>query len=344
MASVQELRVRSGDWTLRPFEWASQAPVWVGAWGFLAYLALALAVWSAFLADGMPPALRQLYAGMEVLNGLLLATLPTASAYAQRGAREDLRALRPALRCDDVEFEAQMRAVARVGAGRLTLAGALGAGLAACMVFFDPGFWLEGRPELASPVFLWVLPRHMATGWVAGHALVTLLHHTLAFSRLGRKWAVVDLLDLSPLRAFGRKGQRSALTLISISILVSCYWLTPMAGSSQPVVLGIVLLFVGFSFVGPTLGVHHAIVERKRTEMQRVREAIRLEREHALDASSTSGGRLADLIAYRGLIEDVREWPWDVPMLLRLALYVSLGVGSWLGGAIVERLLGLALG
>jgi hypothetical protein len=39
----------------------------------------------------------------------------------------------------------------------------------------------------------------------------------------------------------------------------------------------------------------------------------------------------------------VREWPFDAPTLTRFFLYVAIPLGSWVGGALVERLLGAAL-
>ncbi len=39
----------------------------------------------------------------------------------------------------------------------------------------------------------------------------------------------------------------------------------------------------------------------------------------------------------------MNTWPFDASTLLRFALYTSLGVGSWVGGALVERVLGAAL-
>ena len=57
-----------------------------------------------------------------------------------------------------------------------------------------------------------------------------------------------------------------------------------------------------------------------------------------------AGARLANLVAWRGLVERVREWPYDASTLLRFALVVSLCLGSWLGGAIVDRLLDAFLG
>ncbi len=49
------------------------------------------------------------------------------------------------------------------------------------------------------------------------------------------------------------------------------------------------------------------------------------------------------LLAYKQFVESVREWPIDSSTLLRFALYLGLPIGSWLGGALVERLLDLVL-
>jgi hypothetical protein len=35
----------------------------------------------------------------------------------------------------------------------------------------------------------------------------------------------------------------------------------------------------------------------------------------------------------------VPEWPVTLPTLLRSGLFVLIGIGSWLGGALVERML-----
>ncbi len=53
--------------------------------------------------------------------------------------------------------------------------------------------------------------------------------------------------------------------------------------------------------------------------------------------------RLPALLALRQSVEGVREWPFDVPTLVRFALYLAIGLASWTGSALVERLLGLAL-
>jgi hypothetical protein len=53
---------------------------------------------------------------------------------------------------------------------------------------------------------------------------------------------------------------------------------------------------------------------------------------------------LAGLLVYKNEIEQVSTWAFNTPTVLRFALYVSLGLSSWLGTAFVERWLGTLLG
>lgn len=47
----------------------------------------------------------------------------------------------------------------------------------------------------------------------------------------------------------------------------------------------------------------------------------------------------------RGVIADrVREWPFDTSTVLRFARYLLIPLGSWFGGAMVERVVDTWLG
>jgi hypothetical protein len=99
-------------------------------------------------------------------------------------------------------------------------------------------------------------------------------------------------------------------------------------------------------FVLPVRGLRRQIRARKAEELVRIREEIRRDRELVAKLGAESieaGGRLPGLLAYVNQIESVREWPFDAPTLTRFFLYVAIPLGSWLGGALVERLLGAAL-
>jgi hypothetical protein len=48
---------------------------------------------------------------------------------------------------------------------------------------------------------------------------------------------------------------------------------------------------------------------------------------------------LTDLLAYQERIESLRDWPMDASAFRRFGLYLLIPLGSWLGSALVERLL-----
>jgi hypothetical protein len=166
------------------------------------------------------------------------------------------------------------------------------------------------------------------------------------FSLLGRSSARVDLLDLSALAPFARRGLHSVLVLMLFAALLSLLLLAPfdVAVTSVTVVatLGIAIV----ALLLPVVGVHRRIGDAKRAELARVRAAIARERELWLGAGTAAGGAasgLADLLAYEARIASMATWPFDVTTLARFTFYVMLGSGSWLGSAFVERMLEAAL-
>ena len=100
------------------------------------------------------------------------------------------------------------------------------------------------------------------------------------------------------------------------------------------------------AFVFPVRGLRRQIRARKAEELARVRGDIRRNRELAAESgyeSAEASTRIPGLLAFEKRIESVREWPFDAPTLTRFLLYVARPLGSWVGGALVERLLGAAL-
>ena len=95
------------------------------------------------------------------------------------------------------------------------------------------------------------------------------------------------------------------------------------------------------------LGVHRGIRNTKRAELAHIVAAI------AGDDSAGARTRiakrehdpsLADWIAYRGLIESAREWPYDASTLSRFVLYLLIPLASWVAAVFVERALDAMLG
>jgi hypothetical protein len=99
-------------------------------------------------------------------------------------------------------------------------------------------------------------------------------------------------------------------------------------------------------FVLPVRGLRRQIRARKAEKLAQLRDEIRGDEERIANLGPESAGastRLPALLAFEKRIESVREWPFDAPTLTRFFLYVAIPLGSWIGGALVERLLGVAL-
>lgn len=258
----------------------------------------------------------------------------------------DLEDLRAALACSEPEFERLRGSLGQAGARRLGLMLLSGALLGAAITFY-PGIWVAGHPPgFADPELSWGLLRNAATLALAAWACSFEIELARRFSRLGRDWVQVDLLDLEPLAPFVRRGLRTAFGCL---LLVSLVVLLVRAVSKLDVLILFLLISCGVGLSAlllPMRGAHVRMRAAKQAELARVRAAIRSERQalwQPNEAAAPGGSRLSQLLAYEARVERVREWPFDTPTLLRFSLYLALPLGSWLGGAIVERLLGAVL-
>jgi hypothetical protein len=345
------------DWALRPF---AAARSWLR-------VSLALGVGFAALAqcarytltppESIAAALRTpgpLWADpflwLDVLNGALFAYVPTALWLLRRGRLADLRELRPAL-APDADAAALARDVLCVPPRWLALAGLACAALFGSFPLLDPAFWPDTRPASSDPVMLFFVARMGVTGWFGGHAVATELFAARGMARLGEQ-VRIDLFDLRPLAVFARSGQRSALAWVIVSSLISLFWLGPGAGSANAFVVGTILLAVSAAFAAIVWPVHRRIRAAKRAAQQALEHRIR-ERSEALlrgvdpDPARQGGPQdatLADLVAAHAYLERVREWPLNAPAIARGALIVALALGSWLGGALVERIVDRVIG
>jgi len=329
------------------------SPFWTGTVVALALLGVLLAI-SAATGD-----LAKLFAReetwwsnrdarMTVLLTLLFAYLPLARRAVVLGARTHLAALRGGVAWGPDGFEAAVRALpeasrrARIAAGSL---GVLAVPLTALLIDRDPGLYFRSGYWRAAQ--LWEFGVGAMLCWMAGT-----LFHAIAFegrrlSALAHAIPSIDLLDRSALAPFARQGLLSSLPgLIVLSFLAlnlgdrGWLWATAVLGA-------LALAWTTAVVLLPMRGVHQRMQRAKRDELVRVNAAIRGDAAAlvgtAIARRATSVG-LADLIEYRRLVEAVPEWPLDPGVRARLLLYVALPLGSWLGGALVERLIDAALG
>ena len=168
------------------------------------------------------------------------------------------------------------------------------------------------------------------------HALVGDLDHR----------AEIDLLDISKLDGFGRIALRGALPWLVTGTIVLLLLLRQRESELfLPLVIGLIAS-ASVVFAWPMWSVHRLIDTAKKRELARLRREIAAARaafEGWGPESDRAAMRLAALLALETRIEHAREWPLDLPTVLRFAVYLALPLGSWLGGAIVEHVLDLVM-
>lgn len=339
-------------WIERVYAAFPVAPAWVG-------IVVAAVLIAAFLASEYALGRHQLLAsGGDALYGLrdlrvavvlclMVAYLPTACVYVLRGARRSFLLLRPVLDSTGAEASALAGEVGVYPRCRLLVACLLGTGWTLVFpLFVEPGAEIAYEVGLWSPEMTWHRILGPVIGWWLGRFVFSVVAESGRLSRASRHLAPIDLLDLRPLAPFARQGLANAFWMvgffsITALLVLDLGYVTVIAGG------GTLALAVAIASLAlPVRGVHRHIREQKKAELDRVRAAIRGDRSSLVDsriAGQSDAVSLADLIAYEARIESVREWPFDAPTMLRFVLYLAIPLGSWLGGAFVERLLSAAL-
>ena len=204
------------------------------------------------------------------------------------------------------------------------------------VVLFDPSIWgSRVRPGPRDPLLYWTLFHNAAGAYAFGRMLALEGALTRGYARIADR-VRIDLLDPEPLAPLARKGQRSVLLWILLSSCLSLFWFGGDPALINAFVLALALGVAATAFALPLSRVRARLAAAKRAEIGRVNAALREERRSLLAGEPAQRGRVADLAAWRALVERVPEWPVTLPTLLRSGLFVLIGIGSWLGGALVE--------
>jgi hypothetical protein len=146
----------------------------------------------------------------------------------------------------------------------------------------------------------------------------------------------LDLLDLRPYQPLIRQGLTNALLVFG---MVSVLSLLGVESRYGPLLAGSWMTFILVAWIGmmlPLRGIRRKIRAAKKQEIDWCRQRLKISRD-ALKSGAFEQQSISEIMAYRTIIENIRNWPFDSPTLIRFTLYLLIPVGSWLGGALVER-------
>ena len=332
------------------------SPVWLGlgisASLILIFLALETAFgrWEAFRADDTFSPFARVSTGilrdtrLAIVHCLLAGYLPAALLHAVRNGQRTVLILQDALQCTREECVALAELVT-LNKRWLLITGALGVALAIVTPYVVPPIpsapWSlsNWNPEIAWHRLLGP-PILVSLCWL-GYAVVTV---STRLSRLARKLHHIDLLDLSALAPFTRAGLTNSLLLIGALSIASLMLIETGFGVTI-LLIGVPALVVAvLALVSPERGVHRRIRQAKEAELKRINSAIATNPIAVPNlAADQRRGELADLVAYRGLIENVPEWPFTTSTYARLILYLFIPVASWSLGIAAEEIVNRVL-
>jgi hypothetical protein len=185
---------------------------------------------------------------------------------------------------------------------------------------------------------VWALASNVLLFAILGGQVVGTFERNAIFAQMERELRHVDLLHPQWLTRFGRRGLRTAFFWIGGSSIASLVFVDQQFSWLIGLVIAGTVSLGTVAFFLPLRGLHRRICAEKEAELERVREAIHRDREALLSAvpeAAAAAMRMPGLLAYEHRIASVNEWPIDTPQVARFGLMLVIGVGSWLGGAVV---------
>ena len=177
--------------------------------------------------------------------------------------------------------------------------------------------------------------------WMSCFSYV-LVVESARLSGLSNRFSSPDLLNLDPYRPLVRQGLTNALLVIGMASVLS---LLGVESRYFALLAGFWIMSVLLAWIGmmlPLRGIRGMIKKTKKRELHWCKESLKRSRD-SMKSGSGQKPSMAEITAYQNVIETIRKWPFDSSTLLKFTLYLLIPLGSWLGGALVERGLDLIL-
>lgn len=324
--------------THRAFQWsAGICPALPLVIGIVCTVALGLfALWVSWLVG----IVAEVTAGREpdiavrapVTLYMMIGFLPLALYYLGHWTGLHLETI-----CRQFALESAVPRFPRIAANLLGAAGAMT--MYALFLHPQEDPWLLIQPGRWNDEFPFILAGLLLMGWFIFRFMFLLVWSALSVSRTARYIRGMDLLDTSLVEPYAQQGVRSSLlAVVGLSISANL-WLDP----NSPAIASITTLVMLVSATAialflPTWGIHKRLRALKQSELKEVRRTITALRNPQSRSADDAQQLRAELALEKRLME-VSEWPFDAGNYARVILYVFLGLGSWVGAALVERAL-----
>jgi hypothetical protein len=268
---------------------------------------------------------------------VLMGYLPCAHWYLRKWTLARLRQVQKQFQLKD--------AVEEISKGRFLLGGILG------LISFITMFLIIPDEDYAYlQPWAWTLEYAVVAfaisyvGWWVGRFSVELIWSALLLTKIANEIPSLNLFDTGANKPFVQQGVQSALLIVMMMSITGNIAVQPEGGLIGSIWLsGTMLLLALLALVLPVQGIHRKIQNQKKEALFEIRQRLQLESQKVKAEGRLINDEIQGLLALEARIESVPEWPFDMNSLSRVVLYLFLGLGSWVGAALVERLLENAL-
>jgi hypothetical protein len=166
-----------------------------------------------------------------------------------------------------------------------------------------------------------------------------LLGNARLFGQLGHRMRI-DLLHSPALLSVARVAILSTLSVVGAQTLFVLLVLD--AGVEWPDILpgfALTTLTVLALFFLPVWPLHERLQAARQAELAKINQQLghlRPQATTALDDNKSIDG-VNRLLLYRREIQQVSEWPFDIPALTQLGIYLIIPPMTWVASALIER-------
>jgi hypothetical protein len=324
----------TAPWTLRAYDALPGSPIWTGAVfaiGLLAAFFIGRAIFGG--ADNSEPGELRI----AITQILITAFCATAYAYILMTARRTTREMSLVI----PNLPNQQAVVDRAGKHSKWVLPLVGV---ASYLIIGIGVTNATTPAPTSPwdwqgwnydVF-WHRATTVAFVYWIGCFIYVIVMESSRLSAISNNIETLDLLNMRPYQPLIRQGLTNALLVLG---MVSVLSLLGVESRYWPALIGFWISFAALAWIGlmlPLRGIRRKFKAAKDQELQWCNKRLTASRD-ALKSGAGDGPSIADTLAYQAMIENQRNWPFDNSILVRFSLYLLIPLGSWLGGAFVER-------
>jgi hypothetical protein len=183
--------------------------------------------------------------------------------------------------------------------------------------------------ELSQPTIAgWAYFRNLAYAFALSQLIWIDIALARRLGKLVEQYGRVNLLDRSALRPLTIRMRRSVLVWIPLLLHSAVFVL---------VVLAVAIL--------PATGIRRRYLDEKQRQLKEVHARIAERSAAVVDGSFTSESvSLSELVSWEQRLQQAKVWPYEMRMYWRVFLYAAIGLSSWLGAALVERILSAFIG